>query len=151
MASWKPDATYSHAARLVEEGPRIALHHEEGHEVFEKARAPRQEGRGAVHAGQQPPQVEPVAVGDIAFGDGDEAGQASLGSQKVVVGRIETTGALGVREAIADGEDLALPVVEEVEAHAVDESEGARGELLEARSEERRVGKEGRSRWSPYH
>src|SRR2546421_9459659 len=71
--------------------------------------------------------------------------------QKVVVGRIETTGALGVREAIADGEDLALPVVEEVEAHAVDESEGARGELLEARSEERRVGKEGRSRWSPYH
>src|SRR2546430_4500831 len=39
------------------------------------------------------------------------------------------------REAIADGEDLALPVVEEVEAHAVDESEGARGELLEARQD----------------
>src|SRR5439155_415689 len=79
--------------------------------------------------------MEPVAVGDIALGDGDEAGQAGLGSQKVVVGRIETAGALGVREAIADGEDLALPVVEEGEAHAVDESEGARGELLEARRE----------------
>ena len=44
--------TYSHAARLVEEGPRIALHHEEGHKVFEKAGAPRQEGGGTVHAGQ---------------------------------------------------------------------------------------------------
>src|SRR5205807_9027987 len=70
--------------------------------------------------------MEPVAVGDIALGDGDEAGQAGLGSQKVVVGRIETAGALGGREAIAEGEDLALPVVEEGEAHAVDESEGAR-------------------------
>src|SRR5438132_10429762 len=79
--------------------------------------------------------MEPVAVGDIALGDGDEAGQAGLGSQKVVVGRIETAGGLGVREAIADGEDLALPVVEEVEPHAVDEREGARGELLEARHE----------------
>src|SRR2546426_8271187 len=39
---------------------------------FEKARAPRQEGRGAVHAGQQPSQVEPVAVGDIAFGRSEE-------------------------------------------------------------------------------
>src|SRR2546430_15022012 len=48
------------------------------------------------------------------------------------------------REAIADGEDLALPVVEEVEAHAVDESEGARGELLEARHEH--VGLWGRGR-----
>src|SRR5207302_6167846 len=88
--------------------------------------------------------MEPVAVGDIALGDGDEAGQAGLGSQKVVVGRIETAGALGVREAIADGEDLALAVVEEGEAHAVDESEGARGELLEASREH--TGRRGRGR-----
>src|SRR5439155_14877708 len=57
-------------------------------------------------------------------------------------GRIETAGALGVREAIADGEDLALAVVGEGEAHAVDESEGARGELLEASREH--TGRRGR-------
>ena len=135
---------YGHAARLVEEGPRVAPHHEEGHEVFEEAGVPRQERGGAVHAGQQPPQVEPVAVGDVALGDGDETGQAGLGSQKVVVGRFEPAWALGVCEAIAEGEDLALPLVEEVEAHAVDESEGARGELLEARREH--TGLRGRGR-----
>src|SRR5256885_14625720 len=84
------------------------------------------------HAGQQPPQVEPGAVGDIAFGDGDEAGQAGLGSQKGVVGKIETAGALSVRKAIGEGGKLAVAGVEEGEAHAVGENEGAPRQHLEA-------------------
>ena len=55
----------------------------------------------------------------------DEAREPRLRGQEVVVGRIETARPLGVGEAIADGEDPALRVVEEPEAHPVRERGGA--------------------------
>ncbi len=117
---------HRHAAGLLEQGLRVAPHHEQRHQVLEQRAAPRHQRGRAVDAGQQPAQLEPVLLRDVALGDGDEAGEAGLGRQQVVVRGIEPARALGVGEPVADGEDLALPVVEEVEVHAVDEREGAR-------------------------
>src|SRR5256885_10791595 len=67
----------------------------------------------------------------------------------------KVVGAMRCR-AKAVGVDLELAVGNDVEAVADvagtdDELAGGHGHLDEARSEERRVGKECRSRWSPYH
>ena len=42
--------------------------------------------------------MEPVAVGDVALGDGHEAGEPRLGGQQVVERRVEAAGAFGVRQ-----------------------------------------------------
>ena len=126
-------------ARLVEQRPRIALHHQQGHEVLEETGAPRQQGGGAVHAREQAPEVEPVAVGDVTLGDGDEAGQPGFRCEQVVEIRIEPPCSLGVGEAIPDHENLAQPVVQEVEAHVVDERQGALRQRFETRREPGRI------------
>ena len=55
---------------------------------------------------------------------------------------------------LKDAIDGALSALEGRSGNAGDVDEllaGMRQELIEAKSEERRVGKECRSRWSPYH
>src|SRR2546427_13092710 len=54
-------------------------------------------------------------------------------------------------EATADLIDAGAPAQARRALHQLDRGLSARLELLRARSEERRVGKECRSRWSPYH
>ena len=55
----------------------------------------------------------------------------------------------GVR--IYTGPDFAYAVIGELNRNAAVTVLGRRGDFFYARSEERRVGKECRSRWSPYH
>ena len=80
---------HRHAARLVEQRVGIAAHHQQRHQVLEQRRAPRQQHRRAAHARDQPAEVEPVHLGHVALGDGDEAGQPRLRRQQVVERRVE--------------------------------------------------------------
>ena len=75
--------------------------------------------------------MEPVGFGDVALGDREKAGQPRFGGQQVVVRRIAAARPLVVRETIADGEQLPLRVVEESEVHAVEQGDGANGQLVE--------------------
>ena len=43
-------------------------------------------------AGERPAELEPVLARHVAAGDGQEAGQARLGGEQVVVGRVEPAG-----------------------------------------------------------
>ena len=72
---------HGHAAGLVEKRLGKAAHEEKRHQVFEHGRAPRQQSGNSVDAGGEPPQVEPMRLGQVALGDGDEAGQARFGGQ----------------------------------------------------------------------
>ena len=60
---------------------------EERHQVLEHRPAPGEERGHAVHAGDGAAQPEPVQLGQVALGDGDEARQPGLGGEQVVVGR----------------------------------------------------------------
>ena len=67
-------------------------------------------------------------LGHVAFGNRDKAGQPRLGREQIVIGRIEPAGILGVGEAIADREQLALRIEQEAEVHRVKEGQRTRGE-----------------------
>ncbi len=77
-------------------------HHERGHQVLEHGARPGDERGTAADRRQRAAQPEPVGRVDIALGDGEEAGQASLGRQEVVAVRIEAP----VPDPVADGEEL---------------------------------------------
>ncbi len=106
-------APHGHPAGLVEERLRIALHEEERHQVLEQGGAPRQQRGRPVHARDEPSEVEPVRLGQLALGDADEAREPRLRGQEVVVGGVQTARPFGVGEPVADGEDVPLRVVEE--------------------------------------
>ena len=72
--------------------------------------------------------MEPVLLGQVALGDGEEARQARLRGEQVVIGDVEAARPLGVRRAKADGEQAPPGVVEEAKIHGVAERGGARGE-----------------------
>ena len=72
-------------ARLVEQGVGVAPHQQQRHQVLERRRAPRQQHRRAVMAGEQAAEAEPVALRHVALGDGEEAGEAGFRGQQVVV------------------------------------------------------------------
>ena len=65
------------------------------------------------------PRWNQCVSGQVALGDADEARQPRFRGQEVVVGRVEAARPFGVGQTIADGEDPALRVVEEAEAHPV--------------------------------
>ncbi len=69
-----------------------------------------------------------MRLGHVALRDGQEAGQAGLGGEQVVVRGIEASRAFGVGEAIPDREDAALGIVEETEVHAVRQGAGPVGQ-----------------------
>jgi hypothetical protein len=103
-------------ARPVEQRLVVAAHDEERHQVFEHGRRPGDEGVPPVDARQLPPQTEPVLLRRVAFGDGDEAGEACLGSQQVVV---RIVGAPR-RRVVADVKDFPLGVEEERKIHPLE-------------------------------
>ena len=71
----------------------------------------RPEPAGA--ADERPAELEPVPPGHLAAGDGQEAGQARLGGQQVVV----APSSRPCGEVVADREQVPLRVVEEPEVH----------------------------------
>ena len=91
--------------------------HQVGHEVLEhRTRPGHQRGAGADGC-DRAAEPEPMPRGDVALGDGDEAREARLGGQQVVAAFVQ--GAVAAAEA--DGQQLALAVVEEVELHVLGE------------------------------
>ena len=72
-----------------------------------------------------------MGFGNVALGDGQEAREARFGREEVVERRIAAAGAVVVREAIADREQLTLRVVQESEVDAVEDRDGAGGERVE--------------------
>ncbi len=122
---------HRHPAGLVEEGLRIAPHEEERHQVLEQGCTPGEEGGRTVHVRDQASEVEPVRLRKLALRDADEAREAGLGGEEVVVRGVETPRPLGVGQAIADGEDSALRLVKEAKAHPVREGGGPPREVRE--------------------
>ena len=51
----------------------------------------------------------------------------------------------------SDGVEGCAHSIFEIVSNSIDEARDGHGNKINVRSEERRVGKEGRSRWSPYH
>ncbi len=133
-------AADDHAAGFVEERLRVAAHQEQRQQVLEHRSVPRQQHGPAPDAGDGAPQMEPVQLGNVAFRNGDEARQARFGGQEVVVGVVQAARPFGVGEAIADREEVPPRVVEEPEAHAVEQRRRARRRPLEARAVLRRGG-----------
>ena len=83
------------------------------HQVFEHRAAPRQENRIAADDGHHPAQREPVFLRDLSHRDGDETGQACLGSEKIVITVID----LAVSDVVTDGQQVGGMVVQEGEIH----------------------------------
>ena len=96
------------------------------HQVFEQRGAPREQHGSAADAGDRSSEVEPVHLRHVALGDREEARQARFRRQQVVVRRIEPARALGIREAVADREQLPLGFVEEPKSMRVEQRRRAR-------------------------
>src|SRR5438132_1348286 len=79
------------------------VHDERGHQVLEHRAGPGDERRAASDRSQRAAEMEPVRSGDVATRDRDEARQARLGGEQVVVAGIEAA----IGQAIADREELA--------------------------------------------
>jgi hypothetical protein len=112
------------AAGLVEQRAGVARHDQHRHQVLEHRAAPRDQRRPAAGGRQPAAQREPVLLRQLALGDGDEAGEAGLGGEQVVVAGVDPV----VAHAVADRQQAALAVVEELDVEF--------GELLAARGEQ---------------
>ena len=117
--------------------PRCA-HDERGHQVLEHRSRPGDERGAAADGRQGATQPEPVGRVHLALGDGEEAGQASLGRQKVVAVGIEAP----IPDSIADGEELARRYEEEEEVRLPEEPLRLLGDLPKG-SHERHRGRRG--------
>ncbi len=95
--------------RLPDERPAHARQEELGHQVLEHRAAPRHERGIAVVRGHETGEREPVLLRELPLRDRDEAGQARLGSEEVVVAPV----AAAIRRVVPDGEESARRVVEE--------------------------------------
>src|SRR2546428_1925136 len=73
-----------------------------------------------------------MSLRNISLRDRDEAGEPGFRGQKIVVGSVEASWTLHVREPEPDGKDPALAVVEEGEVHAVGQRLRAAGERAAA-------------------
>ncbi len=91
-------------------------------------------------AGHAASQVEPVGFADVALGDREKARQPRFGGQQVVIGGITTAWPLVVREAIADGEQLPLRVVEKPEIHVIEQGDSSPGQVVEMQPLQRSPG-----------
>ena len=88
-------------------------------------------------------EAEPGLLGNVALGDGEEEGDASLGGEEVVAGVVELAG----EGVVADREELAGLDKEEGEVHGVGvelctlkDADDVGGELVEpVRGEEKVV------------
>ena len=119
------------AVGLIEERLAEGGHDQQRHEVLEHGAAPAQEHGPAGRDGEAAAESEPVLEGELALGDGDEAGEAGLGGEQVV----EALFAPVVIDPVAERKQPALAVVEEAEvggceAGAAEAEFGGHGPLL---------------------
>ena len=105
--------THDQFARLVQQAAHRRTHHQLRHQVFEHRARPRDERGTATHRRKRAVQAKPVRRRNVALGDGDEAREARLRSEKVVTAGIQAA----VCDAVADGKQLARMVKQKVEIH----------------------------------
>ena len=98
---------------LREERAGLTPEQQRRHQVLEHGAAPGEQAGPASRADDRPPQVEPVLQRHVSLGDGQEARDAGLRRQQVVLVRIEAVSA-GV---VAEVEQAALSVPEQAEVH----------------------------------
>ena len=120
--------------RLLEQAVGRGAHHQHRHEKLEHRPRPRDQRRSAAHRGERAAQPEPVVRWHVALGDRDEAGEAGLGCQQVVVARIQRT----FQHAVPDREELARWIEEEPEVHLVEVPIGQLGDRSQPAHERRR-------------
>jgi hypothetical protein len=111
-------------AGLIEQRSRVARHDQHRHEVLEHRAAPRQQRRASAGRGELPAEAEPVLLRQLALRDGDEARQARLGGEQIVIAAVE----LVIGDPVADGHEVPLVVVEQLVVEV--------GELAAARRQE---------------
>ena len=66
--------------------------------------------------------MKPVVLRNVALGDRHEAGEPRFRRQEVVKRGVESSRALGVRQAIPDRENASPSVVQKIESHAIGDS-----------------------------
>ena len=120
-------ATVAHKGALGADGETVGLIHQrvfvggqedERHKVFEQSAVPRRHALVALVLHQRLVEAEPMLVGGVALGDGEEGSQARLaGEVVVVVGQKRIVGGI-----IADTEHIQLGVVELHEVRLVDKT-----------------------------
>ena len=96
---------------------------DERHEVFEQCAVPRGHPLVALILHQCLVEAEPVLVRSVALCDGEEAGQAGLGGEVVVMIGEEAVAAV----VVADAEHIQVGVVELREIGLVNQSLHLRG------------------------
>ena len=104
-----------HALAFAEQRLRPRPQQQARHQIFEHRAVPRQKRDPAMGRDDRPLEMKPMLRRDVAFGDREEAGDARLGCEQVVMVRI---GAARAR-IVADIEQPALAVVKRAEVHGV--------------------------------
>ncbi len=94
---------YGGLERAGDEGVGEVAHPQGRHHVFEHRACPGEKGRATFDEDVGAVEAEPGLLGDVAFGDGDEGGDAGLGGEEVVAGGVELVSGT----VVADGEELA--------------------------------------------
>ena len=106
------------AVGLVHQGVLVGGQEDERHEVLEHRAVPRGHPLVALILHERLVETEPMLVGRVALGDGEERGEARLGGEVVVV-----VGQQGVGTGVvADAEDIKLGVIELGEVGLRDET-----------------------------
>ena len=109
--------TYGEAVGFVHEGVLVGGKENQRHEVFEHRSVPRGHAFVSFVLHEGLVEAEPVFVGGVALGDGEEGGQAGLGGEVVVVVGEEGVGAV----VVADAEDVEFGIVKLGEVGLEDE------------------------------
>ena len=101
-------------AAIREKCASIVFDEQGRHEIFEHGAAPREQYLLAVGLRHGPPEMLPVTVRHIAFGNRDQAGNPRFGRQQIVVTRVEPFGA-GV---VSNMKHLSALIEQEAKIHA---------------------------------
>ena len=102
------------AAGLVEQRAVEGRHHQHRHQILEHRSAPGEQHRLAAGSREQAPEREPALLRQLSLGDGNEAAQARLGGQQIVIAAVGAA----LRHVVADGQQMTRAVVQEVVIHA---------------------------------
>ena len=98
---------------LLEQAPQRGTHDQRGHQIFEHRARPGDQRDAILQRRYRPPQAEPVAGGQVALGDRQQARQAGLGSEQVIAAVVDPVLSRGV----ADRHQLAFRHQQEMEIH----------------------------------
>ena len=106
-------AAHGQCGRLLQQAPLRRAHDERRHQVFEHRTRPGDQHRAMRNRRYHTAEPEPVASGNVALGNGDEAGEPGFRGKQVIATGIEHA----VIDQIADRQQLARRFEQEFEIH----------------------------------